>query len=87
MDGESDRKRSLEEEVDYADEDAPTSNVDTGELKRAETTRERILSNENADTKLEVKSPAVKVDRTKTCPMYVRMFCRVNGHHRYLIFN
>lgn len=23
------------------------------------------------------------VDRQKTCPMYVRLFCRVNGHHRY----
>jgi len=23
------------------------------------------------------------VDRQKVCPMYVRMFCRLNGHHRY----
>lgn len=83
MDGEGDRKRSLEEEVDYADEDAQNYNGTAGESNNTEATRERRISNENADAKPEVKSPTVKVDRSKTCPMYVRMFCRVNGHHRY----
>lgn len=25
------------------------------------------------------------VDRQKTCPMYLRLFCRINGHHRYFV--
>lgn len=45
---------------------------------------ERRLTREqpSADGKVSAPTTATAYDRKKSCPMYVRLFCRLNGHHR-----
>lgn len=59
---------------------------DVGSLSEegVDSTNHPRLVNENISRGLEkITSPGpFIVDRQKTCPMYVRLFCRMNGHHR-----